>query len=106
VAKRTLKVQAAKDFDTLLMDVANQFEKADNKVAIAGWVAAAFSAITIAEWLIHLPALDVLLGFPIQFIGLIATANLALRYYVDKEGEPLTDVEQLVRKVSSKLPGL
>lgn len=34
-----------------------------------------------------------LLGFPIQFIGLIATPYLALRYYVDKEAEPLQDVE-------------
>jgi hypothetical protein len=34
-----------------------------------------------------------LLGFPIQFIGLVSTGYLGLRYYVDNDGEPLADVE-------------
>lgn len=95
-----------KDFDTILMETANKFENAKNKPAIVGWALAAFSAITVAEWLIHLPGLNFLLGFPVQFIGLIATGNLFLRYYVDKQGDPMTDIEELVNNVSKRLPGL
>ena len=59
-----------------------------------------------AEWFIHLPLFNVLLGFPIQFVGLVSTGALALRYYVDKEGDLMDDVEELVGKVAKKLPGL
>ena len=67
--------RAGKDFDDVLIEVANKFEEADNKVAIIGWTAAAFSGVVIAEWLIHLPLFDFLLGFPIQFLGLLAAAK-------------------------------
>ena len=59
-----------------------------------------------AEWFIHLPLFNVLLGFPIQFVGLVVTPYLALRYYVDKEGDLMDDAEELVAKVTKKLPGL
>jgi hypothetical protein len=36
-----------------------QFEKAENKPVVIGYVAAAAFAFFTAEWLIHLPALDV-----------------------------------------------
>ena len=36
-----------------------QFEKAENKPVVIGYVAAAIFAFFTAEWLIHLPALDV-----------------------------------------------
>jgi hypothetical protein len=35
-----------------------QFEKADNKGAIIGYSAAAFGALVLTEWLIHLPGLS------------------------------------------------
>ncbi|KAL4443003.1 hypothetical protein ABPG77_008494 [Micractinium sp. CCAP 211/92] len=97
-----------RDFDEFLELVADKFEKVDNKPVVIGWVAAAFFAIVVAEWLIHVPLFNVLLGFPIQFIGLVVTPYLALRYYVDKEGTPLADAEasKLVNKYSEKLPGL
>lgn len=71
------------------------------------WVAAAFFAIVVAEWLIHVPLFNVLLGFPIQFIGLVVTPYLALRYYVDKEGTPLADAEASVHSLTQLglLPG-
>lgn len=94
------------DFDEMLEMVANKFEKVENKPVVVGWLVGAVSAIVIAEWLIHLPLLNVLLGFPIQFIGLVSTGYLGLRYYVDNDGEPLADVEMLVNKVAKKLPGL
>lgn len=36
-----------------------QFEKTDNKPVVIGYVAAAAFAFFTAEWLIHLPALDI-----------------------------------------------
>ncbi|KAL4457737.1 hypothetical protein ABPG75_012602 [Micractinium tetrahymenae] len=95
-----------RDFDEFLEMVADKFEKVDNKPVVIGWLAGAFFAIVVAEWLIHVPLLNVLLGFPIQFVGLVITPYLALRYYVDKEGTPLADAEKLVNKYSEKLPGL
>lgn len=103
------------------MDVADKFEKSDNKgtifikfsiiyilscqqrcltrscasfpsVPIAAWSAAAFFAITTAEWFIHLPLFDFLLGFPIQFLGLITAANYSLKFY---KGERIDLVDEL-----------
>ncbi len=67
--------RAGKDFDDILIDVANKFEKSDNKVAIIGWSVAGFGTIVMLEWFIHLPLFDFLLGFPIQFLGLLAAAS-------------------------------
>lgn len=49
-----------------------------------------------AEWLIHLPLFNALLGFPIQLLGLVMTPYLAIRYYVDKDGDMFDDAEALV----------
>ena len=35
--------------------------------------------------LIHLPALDILLGFPVQLLGLLALPYLGIRYLVDNK---------------------
>jgi hypothetical protein len=99
-------VKAGKDFDTILAETANQWEAAPNKVAIAGWMTGAISAIFVAEWLIHLPGLNVLLGFPVQFLGLMTVPYLYIRYYVDKKSSAFQDFEILVEKVSKQLPGL
>jgi hypothetical protein len=53
-----------------------QFEKAENKPVVIGWVSAAAAAFIIAEWLIHLPALDVVSRYGVtclQDSGNIAT---------------------------------
>lgn len=81
-----------------------QFEKAENKPAIIGYSAAAAFVFFTAEWLIHLPALDVLLGFPVQLVGLLLLPFLGLRYLVD--GADVTkDVEAYVSSITKKLPG-
>ena len=43
-----------------------QFEKMENKGAVIGYLSAAVVAFIAVEWLIHLPALDVVLGWPVQ----------------------------------------
>jgi type IV secretory pathway TrbD component len=49
-----------------------QFEKAENKPVVIGWVSAAVAAFFVAEWLIHLPALDV-----VSHVGRCACRKLA-----------------------------
>ena len=63
------------------------------------------SAIFIGEWLIHLPVLNALLGFPVQFIGLLALPYLGVRYLVDG-GSVSKDAEAYVDSIVKKLPGL
>lgn len=85
-----MAAQATKDFDfdALLATAADKFEKSENKTAIVGYGAAAATAILTAEWLIHLPLLDFLLGFPIQLLGLLMLPYLGIKYFV--EGDDYT----------------
>lgn len=39
--------------------VLTQFEKVENKPVVVGYIAGAVAALIVAEWLIHLPALDI-----------------------------------------------
>lgn len=41
-----------------------------------------YAAVFTAEWFIHLPLFNALLGFPIQLLGLVLTPYLAIRYFV------------------------
>ncbi len=47
------------DFDAWLMKNAEAWEKAEQKPAIVAWISAAVLLFVFAEWLIHLPALDI-----------------------------------------------
>jgi len=66
-------------------------------VPIAAWSAAAFFAITTAEWFIHLPLFDFLLGFPIQFLGLLTGANYGLKIYKGERIDFLDELEGVSR---------
>lgn len=95
----------SEDFDAYLNKMAEKFEKAENKPGVIGWAAAAIFAFFTAEWLIHLPALDVILGFPVQLVGLLALPYLCVRWFVDGVSAG-KDIEDAVGNVVSKLPGL
>jgi hypothetical protein len=92
------------DFDKVLADLADKFEKSDNKTAIIGYSAAAAGALWFSEWLIHLPLFNVLLGFPIQLLGLVLLPYFGVKYLVDKDSA-LEDAKGAVDKVTKKLPG-
>lgn len=68
-----------------------QFEKSDNKAAIVGYTAAAAGLFFFTEWLIHLPGLNLILGFPIQLVGVLALPLLYVRYGIEG-GNILDDV--------------
>ncbi|KAF6261659.1 hypothetical protein COO60DRAFT_1500622 [Scenedesmus sp. NREL 46B-D3] len=95
----------SKDLDAYLAEWADKFEKAENKPVVIGWVSAAVAAFFIAEWLIHLPALDVVLGFPVQLVGLLALPYLGVRWLVDGN-DASKDIEAAAGTIIKKLPGL
>ncbi|CAL8467120.1 g6656 [Coccomyxa elongata] len=93
------------DFDAILSGLADKFEKSNNKAAIVGWTAAGVGAFFVTEWLLHLPLLDVLLGFPVQLIGVAALPYFYVKYVI--EGDSLVDdVGAAAKKVTKELPGL
>ena len=125
IAKLSEKVPTEVPFAVpTMMCMFVQFESADNKPVVITYGVAALLALLFTEWFIHLPALDVvrqptsqwvsqlthsmfvqLLGFPIQLVGVLITPLLILRYTVDKE-DWYADVEGVLEKVTSSLPGL
>lgn len=103
---RSVVVRAeAEDFDAVLNKYAEKWEKADNKPVLIGYAAAAAAALWIGEWFAHLPALDVLVGFPIQLVGFFTLPYLGVRWFVDGK-DAGKDIEEAVTYVASKLPGL
>ncbi len=98
-------------------------------MAIVGWSSAAFLSLWFTEWLIHLPGLNFvgpltlttilsgpppvtykltrvqIIGFPLQFLGVVMTPILVARYFLDKKdvGE---DVVNQINDLAKRLPGL
>jgi hypothetical protein len=72
-----------------------QFEKSNNKPVVVGYSIAALAAFFTAEWLIHLPGLDILLGFPVQLVGVLVLPYLAVKYLVNGD-DILTDTGKAV----------
>lgn len=94
----------SKDFDSILSDIADKFEKSDKKGAVIGWSAAAVFAFFFSEWLIHLPLLNVLLGFPIQLIGLLFLPYAVVKYALDDD-DYISDIRGASDRVVKRLPG-
>lgn len=92
------------DFDSLLAKLSDKFDKLEDKPTAIGIGVGALVAFFIVEWLIHLPILDILLGFPAQLLGVLMGPYLLVRYLVDKE-DISQDVEAVVSKVVGVLPG-
>ena len=99
-------LRASKDFDTILADFASDCEKypQDKKVAVAGWAAAALGAFVLAEKVCHTLLLDVLVGGPVQMIGILALPGIALKLI---DGKDLVgEAGDYVRSIAKRLPGL
>lgn len=93
------------DFDDFLIKMSERFDKAQNKPAVIGYSAAAIGAFFAAEWIMHLPLLNALVGFPVQLVGLLALPVLGVRYLVDG-GDFGKDLETAASSIVKKLPGL
>ncbi|KAK9798601.1 hypothetical protein WJX73_006868 [Symbiochloris irregularis] len=99
------QASAGEDFDGILSDIADKFEKSDKKGAIIGYTAAGVLAFFFSEWLIHLPLLNLLLGFPIQLVGLLVLPYLVVKYGVEND-DYVRDLKTAGNRVIKKLPGL
>lgn len=75
------------------------------QIPIVGWSAAAVSALFIVEKIVHTVGLDVLLGFPIQLVGILALPGLVARYVLDGK-DALEDAGAYVNDIAKRLPGL
>jgi hypothetical protein len=95
-----------KDFDAILADFAEDFEKMDTnkKVAVLGWGTAALGAVALGEKLMHSVVLDVLLGGPIQLLGLLALPGIVLKAIDGKD--LVAEAGEYVSSIAKRLPGL
>ena len=99
-------VAATPSFDEILAKAAEVYEKSDNKVAVAGWAAAAsfvyFHLLIIAgKGLLG----GFFVGFPLEALGAAVLPLVVTRYVLDKKSW-YDDAEELVKDVSKRLPGL
>lgn len=60
-----------------------QYEASENKGAVAGYSIGALVAFIFIEYFIHLPVFNVLLGFPLQLLGVLMAPYLGVRYLMD-----------------------
>jgi ABC-type uncharacterized transport system permease subunit len=60
-----------------------QFEASENKGAVAGYSVGAVIALIFIEYFIHLPVFNILLGFPLQLLGIAMAPYLGVRYLMD-----------------------
>ncbi|KAK9835044.1 hypothetical protein WJX81_006644 [Elliptochloris bilobata] len=97
--------KTAQDFDSFLANLADKFEASSNKPAIVGYSAAALGAFFFLEWLIHLPGLNLILGFPLETVAVLLLPYFGVKYLVDKD-DVAADISNAVNRVTKELPGL
>eukprot|EP00873_Tetraselmis_striata_P034303 jgi/Tetstr1/454567/TSEL_041462.t1 len=93
------------DFDAYLTLFAEKYEASENKGAVAGYSIGALVAFIFIEYFIHLPVFNVLLGFPLQLLGVLMAPYLGVRYLMDGK-DIKDDVGTAITSVTDKLPGL
>mmetsp|Transcript_21010 Transcript_21010/g.25226 ORF Transcript_21010/g.25226 Transcript_21010/m.25226 type:complete len:164 (+) Transcript_21010:61-552(+) len=105
-ARRSLVVRAEEGgFDALLSKGAEKWEAAENKPVVVGYGVGFIVALIVIEKIIHLPLLNILLGFPLELLGVCSAGILGYRY-IKEGGDPIDDLEGTLSKVTAELPGL
>ena len=102
-----ISTAASKDFDAVLAEWAEKFERmpSDKKVPVVGYSVGAVAAFLFIEKILHTPGLDVLLGGPVQVVGILALPSIVTRYALDKK-DWMQDAGEYVDNITSRLPGL
>ncbi len=59
---------------------APQFDKLENKPVVIGYGVGLLVGLYFVESLIHLPVLNLVIGFPLELLGVMSAGALALRY--------------------------
>lgn len=93
------------DFDEVLQGLSDKFDKSDNKPVVIGYSVGAVIAFIVLERIINAPVLNIILGWPLQTLGLLLTPYLAVRYLNDGE-DWYADATDVADKVTQQLPGL
>ncbi len=84
---------------------APQWEAADNKPVLAGYGVGLLVGLYFVESLIHLPVLNLVIGFPLELLGVMSAGALALRY-LKQGGDAEADVSAVAASLADTLPGL
>ena len=98
---------ASKDFDAVLAEWAAKFERmpSDKRVPVVGYSVGAVAAFVFIEKILHTPGLDILLGGPVQIVGILALPTIVTRYVLDGK-DWMQDAGEYVDNITSRLPGL
>jgi hypothetical protein len=76
-----------------------QWEKSDAKAAVVGYSLLVLIVVYLTESLVHLPLLNVLLGVPLELLGLTSAVALAYKY-TQEGGDPLDDLSALTVRLA------
>jgi len=80
-----------------------QWEKSDAKAAVVGYSLLVLFVVYLTESLVHLPLLNVLLGVPLELLGLTSAAALAYKY-TQEGGDPIDDLSALTVRGQPRSP--
>ena len=72
---------------------------------VVGYSVGLLVGLYFVESFIHLPVLNLVIGFPLELLGVCSAGALGLRYL--KQGvDPMGDVKDVVSTLENTLPGL
>lgn len=91
--------------DSIVAKITEKYENAQNKPAVIAYTGGSVTLLIFAEWLINKPGLNILLGFPVQLIGLLFLPGLVNKYLVEKKSAG-DDAKSALNNLIKKLPGL
>jgi len=92
------------DFDAILARGAEAWDKSDKKVAVVGYSIATLVGLYVIESIAHLPVLNVLIGVPLELLGIFSAGALGYRYLKENQ-DPFADISDFTGKVTKDLPG-
>ena len=72
---------------------------------VAGYGVGLLVGLYFVESFIHLPVLNLVIGFPLELLGVMSAGALALRY-LKQGGDVEADASALAAQLQDTLPGL
>jgi hypothetical protein len=105
-ARSAVQVRAANiNTEELLIKAQRTWDTVENKPVVVGYSVGLLVGLYFVESLIHLPVLNLVIGFPLELLGVMSAGALALRYTVEGV-DPTTDLAKVQATLQDTLPGL
>merc|ERR1711865_570215 len=104
-ARKPMVTRAAVDPEAFVKKFSDKFEASENQPVVIGYGVGFLVALYIVESLIHLPLLNILVGFPLEVLGLCSAGVLGYKYFAE-DGKPEEDLDATLTKIAKELPGL